>query len=60
MMEAVAPQISLSLSFKCFVSLKSFIMKQCILFNNPQHFCVMVGMLKNMKKREMCDVSLGN
>ena len=37
-----------------------FVVKQYVLFNNPRHFCVMVGMLKNMKKREMCDVSLGN
>ena len=28
MTEAAAPQISLSISFKCFVSLKSFIVKQ--------------------------------
>ena len=67
-----------------------FIVKQCVLFNNPQHFYVSlslskalsgkllllvlkyyffyfflkniktVGMLKDMRKREMHDVSLGN
>ena len=31
MMEVTAPQISLSLSFKCFVNLRSFIVKQCVL-----------------------------
>ena len=67
-----------------------FVVKQCVLFNNLQHFCVslslskalsdqllllvlnyyyffvfflnikMVGMLKDMEKRKICDVSLGN
>ena len=31
MMEAVVPQISPSLSFKCFVNLRSFIVKQSVL-----------------------------
>ena len=43
MMEVVALQILLSLSYKFFVNLMSFILvivKQCISFNRLQHFCV--------------------
>ena len=35
MMEAAAPQISLSLSFKCFVNLRSFILVIC---SETMHF----------------------
>ena len=44
----------LSLSFKCFVSLIhvfysetmhfDFVVKQCVLFNNPQHFCLSISL----------------
>ena len=47
MKKVVAPQILLSLSYKCSVKLRPFILvvvKQFILCNSPQHFCVSLSL----------------
>ena len=52
MKEVMAPQTPLSLSHKFFVKLRLFIylffilviVKYCISFNSPQHFCVSISL----------------
>ena len=46
-----APQIPFSFFYKYFVNLKSFIsfiVKQCIPFNNPQHFCASLSLPRTL------------